>query len=126
MQNPQVVIGFKTPQTSGGNANDRISLNVKVFNGAIAFTNDTALTLKLNVPKLVKQPQDLATAIRNFNDQNAFGGNTFNLDVNTNKLNVAQSGFTNAIKLASEANGRYDNLDNLLVYEYQIMDSGSN
>ena len=77
VQNPQIVIGFKTPQTSGA-ANDRIPLNVKVFNGQTEFTNDTPFTVKLNVPKLVKQPQNLATAIQDFNAQNAFGGNTFN------------------------------------------------
>ena len=124
VQNPQIVIGFKTPNNEG-NANDRIPLNVKVFNGSTAFTNDTALTVKLNVPKLVKQPQNLANAIQDFNNQNVFGGNTFNLDVNNNKLTVAQNGFTDAIKTASADGARFDDLDALLIYEYQIMNSGS-
>ena len=124
VQNPQIVIGFKTPNNEG-NVNDRLVLNIKLFNGNTEFNNDTALSVKLNVPKLVKQPQNLANAIQDFNNQNVFGGNTFNLDVNNNKLTVAQNGFTEAIKKASADGARFDDLDALLVYEYQIMNSGS-
>ena len=119
VKNPQIVLGFKKPHDAG-TVNDRIPFNIKVFNNSDEFTNETAFIVKLNVPKLIKNPTNIPETIRKFNQQNPFGGNTLNLEINSNQLKIAQNQLINDIKAASQANSRFDNLETALVFKYKL------
>ena len=119
---PEIILGFKLTN-SQGNTNDRQSINVQIFNNGTEIQAATEQRIKLNVPKLVKEPTNLTETIKLFNAQNPFGGNTFKLDVNNGKLNAAEQEFVNAIRKASQNTGRFDNLDTALFFTYKLGDS---
>ena len=116
-QDPSLMVGLSI---SG-------QFNIKVFVKTTAVdANYDGIKVKLNLPKLVKFPQDLTTLINNFNQKNPFGGNTYQLDLDTTKLQTAEASVVNAIKEASEGNaitGNYDNLASALEFKYQLGNS---
>ena len=119
VKNPQIVLGFKKPHNAGTN-NDRILLNIKVFNGSTEFNDDTPFVVKLNVPKLIKNPTNIDETIRKFNQTNPFSGNTFNLEINSSQLKIAENQLINDIKTASQGNSRFDNLETALTFKYKL------
>ena len=121
VRKPEIVIGFKSGNNNGA-IQDQVDLNVQVFKDDVEFINQE-LKVKLNVPKLVSYPISSVASIQKFNAQKAFDGNTYQLNVNQNKLQNAQTEFINDVKAASQNDREYDNLNNVLVFRYKIANS---
>ena len=115
-QDPSLMIGLKINN----------GFNIKVFvKNVNVDTNYAGIKVKLNLPKLVKFPVNENDLVNKFNEQNPFGGNTYKLEVDTNKLALAQKNIVNILKNASQTNnsGNYDNLESALDFKYQLGDS---
>ena len=118
--NPQIKIGFKINSSAGK------TWNIKLKNNRDDITDDSDFTLNLNLPKLVKLPTDVNGLINQFKQQNPFGGNTYNLDVNSTKLAAAKSIVINALKQASVSGSDtsgYNNLENYIELKFQLGNS---
>ena len=115
-QDPSLMIGLKI------NNGSNIKVIVKNTN---VDGNYAGIQVRLNLPKLVKFPTNQSELINKFNEQNPFGGNTYKLTVDDNKLVLAQRNIVNILKNASQTNNsnNYDNLESALDFKYQLGNS---
>ena len=115
-QDPSLMIGLKI------NNGSNIKVIVKNTN---VDGNYAGIQVRLNLPKLVKFPTNQSELINKFNEQNPFGGNTYKLTLDDNKLVLAQRNIVNILKNASQTNNsnNYDNLENALDFKYQLGNS---
>ena len=109
--NPQIKIGFQVNN----------AWNIKLKNNTEDIDDTKEFTLNLNLPKLVKLPEEskVNELIQKFNEKNIFGGNTYKLIVEN--LDTGKEVVSNALKEASSPNGTgYDGLENYLELKFQF------
>ena len=97
--------------------------NLELDEGTTEITNGKTYTLKLNLPKIVKAPAD-DTVIKNTYSSNPFTGNTKKLIIEQTKLTTAQQSVLEQLKTASGNSTDYAKLGDVLIFKYQIGDSG--
>ena len=96
--------------------------NVKLFNGSSVIPNQGSYTLKLNLPKIVKIPQNTQQMVNNFLNQNPFDGNTYQLTVNN--IDNAKQQITNAlIQASTNSANEYSALHQNLVLKFKLGNS---
>ena len=115
VNNPEIIIGFTTTNSN---------IELKDTNST-TISDNTEIKLKLSLPKIVKLPANEQTMIVEYNKNNPFSGNTFNLGVDTTKLNQAQQAVLTALKQSSQGNNGsdYSGLDAVLEFKYKLGNS---
>ena len=112
---PQIQIGFVFDNATK-------PTNIELINAGNPINDQTAYELKLNLPKVVKAPQN-DDQIKNAYNSNPFSGNTKKLIIDKTKLQTAQTAVLNILKTASGNINDYVGLDAVLEFKYQIGDS---
>ena len=100
--------------------------NIKLFNGKDQINNNSAFDLQLALPKLVKFPADNNEIPTTFNQNNPFGGDTYQLTIDQQKIQLAQKAIIDLLKTTNAVNGQtsnYDNLASQLDFQYQLGNS---